>query len=134
VALLGTLRQDGSPRISPIEPHLHAGELLIGAMTWSQKVADLRRDPRYVLHSPVTGPDTGEAEFKLYGSAVQSDHASRRSVADAWWSRYPADAALVFELRLDAAVYVTWDTSAQLMVVDRWSIRRGYARHQRRYP
>jgi hypothetical protein len=134
VAMLGTVRQDGSPRISPIEPHLSAGKLLIGAMTWSEKAADLRRDPRYALHSPVTGPDTGEAEFKLFGSAVQSDDASQRSVAGAWWSKYPTDAAVVFELRLDAAVYVTWDTSAQLMIVDRWSIRRGYARHQRRYP
>ncbi len=134
VAMLGTVRQNGSPRISPIEPYLHAGELLIGAMVWSQKASDLRRDPRYVLHSPVTGPDTGEAEFKLYGLAVESDDWSRRSVADAWWSGYPADAAVVFELRLDEAVYVTWDTSAQLMMVERWSIRRGYARHQRSYP
>jgi hypothetical protein len=134
IALLGTLRQDGSPRISPVEPHVHGGDLLIGAMTWSQKAADLRRDPRYVLHSPVTGPDTGEAEFKLYGWAIQSDDASHRSVAGAWWSGYPADAALVFALRPDAAVYVTWDTSAQLMTVDRWSIQRGCAQYQRRYP
>jgi hypothetical protein len=134
VAMLGTVRSDGSPRISPIEPHLHAGELLIAAMAWSQKAADLRRDPRYVLHSPVTGPDTGEAEFKLSGSAVQSDQASNRSVAGAWWSGYPAEAALIFELRLDSAVYVTWDTSAQLMTVEQWSIRRGYTQHQRNYP
>jgi hypothetical protein len=134
VAMLGTVRQDGSPRISPIEPHVHAGELLIAAMAWSQKAADLRRDPRYVLHSPVTGPDTGEAEFKLYGSAVQSDLGSHRLVAGAWWSGHPADAALIFELHLDAAVYVSWDFSAQLMVVDRWSIRRGHAQYQRSYP
>lgn len=134
VALLATLRRDGSPRISPIEPKPHAGELLIGAMPWSQKAADLRRDPRYVLHNPVTAADTGEPEFKLYGSAVESDDASRHSVAGAWWSGYPPGAALVFELRLDAAVYVTWDISAQLMTVDRWSARRGYNRYQRHYP
>jgi hypothetical protein len=134
VALLGTVRQDGSPRINPIEPHLHAGELLIGAMTWSQKAADLRRDPRYMLHSRVTGPDTGEPEFKLSGSAVESDEASHRSVAGAWWPGFPAEAAFVFELRIDAAVYLTWDTGAQLMMVERWSIRRGYARYQRSYP
>jgi hypothetical protein len=134
VAMLGTVRADGSPRISPIEPHVHAGELLIGAMVWSRKAADLRRNPRYVLHSLVTGPDTGEAEFKLYGSAVESNDALHRSVARAWWSGYPAEAALVFKLLVDAAVSVTWDTSAQLMMVDRWSIRRGYARYQRNYP
>jgi hypothetical protein len=134
VAMLGTVRQDGSPRISPIEPHLHTGELLIAAMVWSQKAADLKRDPRYVLHSPVTGSETGEAEFKLSGSAIQSDCASNRSVAGAWWSGYPAEAAVIFQLRLDATVYVTWDTSAQLMTVERWSIRHGYTKHQRGYP
>lgn len=134
VALLGTVRQDGSPRINPVEPRLCADELLIGAMPWSQKAADLRRDPRYVLHSPVTGPDTGEAEFKLYGSAVQTDRAAHHSVAGAWWSGYPADAALIFQLRIEAAVCVTWNTSRHLMMVDRWSTQRGHARYQRSYP
>jgi pimeloyl-ACP methyl ester carboxylesterase len=59
VALLGTLRADASPRISPIEPYFVEGQLLVGAMTWSRKAADLLRDPRYVLHSAVTGPDSG---------------------------------------------------------------------------
>src|SRR5262245_66489877 len=72
VALLGTLRRDGSPRISPIEPYIVEGQLLIGAMAWSAKVGDLRRDPRYVLHSVVTGPDSGEGELKLYGPAVEA--------------------------------------------------------------
>jgi hypothetical protein len=56
VALLGTLRRDSSPRIGPIEPYIVEGQLLIGAMAWSKKTDDLR----YVLHSPVTGPDSGE--------------------------------------------------------------------------
>ena len=43
VALLGTLRSDGSPRISPIEPHLSSGHLLFGAMAWSLKVRDLAK-------------------------------------------------------------------------------------------
>jgi Pyridoxamine 5'-phosphate oxidase len=72
MALLGTLRRDGSPRISPIEPYLADGQLLIGAMSWSAKASDLQRDPRYVLHSVVTGPDSGEGELKLYGSAVEA--------------------------------------------------------------
>ena len=55
--MLGTVRPDGSPRISPVEPYLVGGQLLIGAMAWSRKSADLHRDPRYVLHSVVTGPD-----------------------------------------------------------------------------
>ncbi len=60
VALLGTLRPDGSPRISPVEPYFAGGRLLVGAMTWTRKAADLLRDSRYVLHSAVTGPESGE--------------------------------------------------------------------------
>src|SRR5215831_2055070 len=56
VAMLGTVRPDGSPRISPVEPYLVGGQLLIGAMAWSIRAACLHREPRYVLHSVVTGP------------------------------------------------------------------------------
>jgi Pyridoxamine 5'-phosphate oxidase len=84
VALLGTVRPDGSPRISPIEPHLVRGQLLVGAMTWSKKAADLLRDPRYVLHSAVTGPDSGEGELKLHGSAVPASRGLRAAAAQAW--------------------------------------------------
>src|SRR5262249_57035990 len=67
LVMLGTLRRDGSPRISPVEPCITGGRLLVGAMTWSGKAADLRRDPRDVLHSVVSGPDSREGELKLYG-------------------------------------------------------------------
>ena len=92
VALLGTLRRDGSPRISPIEPCITQGQLLIGAMAWSAKASDLRRDPRYVLHSAVTGPDTAEGELKLYGPAAQASQDLRAAAATAWWQAWaPGD-------------------------------------------
>jgi hypothetical protein len=65
LALLGTLRKDGSPRISPVEPYLTQGHLLFGAMSWSLKRRDLLRDPRCVLHSAISDPDSGEGELKL---------------------------------------------------------------------
>jgi predicted pyridoxine 5'-phosphate oxidase superfamily flavin-nucleotide-binding protein len=61
VAMLGTVRRDGSPRISPIEPHIANGHLLAGAMTWSKKAHDLLRDPRYMLQSAVTAPTAARA-------------------------------------------------------------------------
>ena len=57
VALLGTLRPDGSPRISPVEPYFTGGQLISGLMTWPGKARDLRRDPRCVLHSTISRPD-----------------------------------------------------------------------------
>jgi hypothetical protein len=133
VALLGTLRGDASPRISPVEPAIAQGQLLIGAMAWSGKAADLRRDPRYVLHSAVTDPDSGEGELKLSGAAVQASH-HHRGVAEAWWSAWPPDKAVVFCLGIEQAVFVEWDTGHGLMTVHRWSPRGGYTQARRQYP
>jgi hypothetical protein len=133
VALLGTLRRDASPRISPVEPCVVEGQLLIGAMVWSGKAADLRRDSRYVLHSAVTDPDSGEGEFKLSGSAVEASH-DHRGVAEAWWSAWPPEKAVVFCLGVEHAVFVEWDTGHGLMTVHRWFPRGGYTQTRRRYP
>jgi Pyridoxamine 5'-phosphate oxidase len=135
VALLGTLRMDGSPRISPVEPHVAAGHLLIGVMPWSGKARDLTHDPRCVLHSAVTGPDTGESELKLYGRAVATDDPTLlAAVVDAWWSGRPGQAARIYSLAIEQAVLVQWDTARGLMTLRRWSQERGATTRQRAYP
>jgi hypothetical protein len=134
LALLGTLRRDGSPRISPVEPVIAGGQLLIGAMAWSAKAGDLRRDPRYVLHSVVTGPDSGEAELKLYGPAVQAAQDLRDAAAHAWWLAWPPDKAAVFTLHIAQAVLVDWDIQRGLMTVHRWSPQSGHSTASRPYP
>jgi hypothetical protein len=134
LALLGTLRRDGSPRISPVEPCIAEGQLLIGAMAWSAKAGDLRRDPRYVLHSAVTGPDSGEGELKLYGSAVEAGRDLRNAAADAWWRAWAPEKAVVFTLRIGQAAFVDWDIKRGLMTVHRWSRASGYAVASHRYP
>ena len=60
LALLGTVRSDGSPRISPVEAHIAEGELLFATMRRSAKLRDLEHDPRCMLHSVVASPDSGE--------------------------------------------------------------------------
>jgi hypothetical protein len=113
VAMLGTLHPDGSPRIRPVEPHLVRGQLAVGAMTWSTKAADLLRDPRYVLHSIVTGPDSGQGELKLHGSAVRAGKGSRDAATLAWWHGRPPQQADVFALRIATAVFVEWGPRAR---------------------
>ena len=134
LALLGTLRRDGSPRISPVEPYLAGGQLLIGAMAWSAKASDLQRDPRYALHSVVTGPDSGEGELKLYGSAAEAAPDLRAAAAHAWWLAWPADKAAVFTLHIGQAVFLDWDIQHGHMTVHRWSPRSGYSMAGRPYP
>jgi hypothetical protein len=134
VAMLGTLRRDGSPRISPVEPCLVRGRLLVGAMTWSGKAHDLRRDPRYTLHTVVTGPDTGEGELKLHGCAVPAGDDLRAAASGAWWAAGAPDQAAVFSLRIGQALFVAWDLGRGVMSVHRWTPRAGYSRASRGYP
>src|SRR5712692_4540654 len=103
-------------------------------MRWSAKAADLRRDPRHVLHSTMTGPDSGEGELKLHGCAVAAGPGIRADVADAWWSAQPLDTAIVFVLRVGQALFVAWDLERGVMTVHRWSPRGGCSQTTRTYP
>ena len=69
--LVGTLRRDGWPRISPVEPFIVDGNLYLGMMWRSRKALDLLRDPRCVVHSTVVDRKGSEGEFKVYGRAVE---------------------------------------------------------------
>ncbi len=79
VVLVGTIRKDGSPRISPVEPLLAGGELYLGMMPESLKAQDLLRDGRCTVHNVISDKNAPEGEFKVNGVArnVQDD-AERR--------------------------------------------------------
>src|SRR6478735_6443486 len=64
LALLGTTRADGSPRVSPIEVTLHDGHLFVGMMPGSRKALDVGRDPRVCLLTPVADKDDLSGEGK----------------------------------------------------------------------
>jgi hypothetical protein len=78
LCLVGTLRRDGSPRISPCEVDFVSGELMLGMMWRSRKALDLLRDPRCVLHSCVSDREGTEGDFKLYGRALDVREPERR--------------------------------------------------------
>ena len=79
LCLLGTLRRNGFPRISPVEPDFVDGRLMLGMMWRSPKALDLLRDPRGVVHSVVSRRDGDEGDFKLYGRALQIDDPAVRA-------------------------------------------------------
>jgi Pyridoxamine 5'-phosphate oxidase len=66
---MATLRRDGSPRISGTEVEFTDGDLWIGSMWEAVKALDLRRDPRFALHSasgtmpPGPGGQPGDAKL-----------------------------------------------------------------------
>jgi hypothetical protein len=70
VVLVGTLRADGSPRISPNEPDFAVGRLFVSMMWRSKKALDLLRDPRVVVHSAPSDRMNHGGDVKLYGRVV----------------------------------------------------------------
>ena len=134
VALLATLRADGSPRISPIGPSLAGGQLLFGAMH-SSKVADLRRDARCAVHSSVSDINGSEGEFQLLGRAVEVTDAELRAAdPEAWWLAHPSDASFVYSLDIESASLVTWNLESSELEITRWSVRHGVSVSRRTYP
>jgi Pyridoxamine 5'-phosphate oxidase len=134
VALLGTLRPDGSPRISPAGPYFADGQLISGLMTWSGKARDLRRDPRCVLHSTISRPDAGQPELKLYGLTAAAGDLLRNACHQAWWIGQPRAAADIFLLDVTQAVLIEWDLQRGQMTSTHWSPGRGLRQQARNYP
>jgi hypothetical protein len=133
VALLGTLRDDGSPRISPVEPYLIGGELVVGVMP-SPKLDDLRRDPRCALHSSVNDSNGSEGEFKIHGRAVATNDPVLVDADGSWWQgREPARVG-VFTIDIEEAVLVTWSADQGEMSTAWWSPSAGLAASTRTYP
>ena len=95
VLLVATIRRDGTPRLSPVEPLLLDGDLWLSMMWQSTKARDLRRDPRVLVHSVITSREGTEGEFKVRGTArAEDDPAVQRRYAGAVaasldWARCP---------------------------------------------
>ncbi len=80
VALVGTIRKDGSPRISPVEPDIVNGRLYFGMIWQSYKALDLLRDPRCTVHGLIRNRMGEGGEFKLHGQALEITAAEERAI------------------------------------------------------
>jgi len=134
VAMLGTIRADGSPRISAIEPYLESGELLLGVIRGSAKARDLIRDPRCTLHSVVDDPDSGEPELTLRGRFTEVDPAARQADPDGWWRSFEEAAPLVGTIELEAAAVLRFDLERGELSVTSWTPAGGVTERRKPYP
>ncbi|PYV37798.1 MAG: pyridoxamine 5'-phosphate oxidase [Acidobacteria bacterium] len=135
VVLVATVRKDGSPRISPVEPYLVLGHLLLGMMWRSRKALDLLREPRCAVHSAVCDPNGSDGEFKLYGRALAiEDRRILEGNYQAWWKSQPPGTYHVFTVEIDSAAFISWDTEKDKMTVKRWSATLGLTEATRHYP
>jgi Pyridoxamine 5'-phosphate oxidase len=121
---IATLRADGSPRISGIESVFADGELVFGSMKDARKGADLRRDPRFALHSATVDPVEGAeaqwpGEAKVSGLAIAAGPAGEAEDGDS----FRADIAEVVHTHLNE--------KATMLVVEWWTPTRGLQRTER---
>jgi hypothetical protein len=79
VLLVVTIRLDGTPRLSPVEPFVLDGDLWLSMMWQSRKAMDLIRDDRLLVHSVIADRDGGQGEVKLRGRALAVDDLAIRA-------------------------------------------------------
>jgi hypothetical protein len=121
---IATVRADGSPRISGIEAVFEDGDLVFGSMPNARKGADLRRDPRFALHSATVDPIEGAAaqwpgEAKISGRAIAAGPITAGPDGD----RFHADIAEVVHTHLNQ--------EATMLVIEWWTPTRGLRRIER---
>lgn len=128
--VLGTLRADGAPRLSGIDPFFVAGELHLGSMPNARKAHDLRRDPRLSLHAVPWesrrlregAEDPGDADAKLTGRAVELPEEEAIATFTAHFAERGIDAppeGHLFRIELETVVLVS--VADDQLVIDRWS-------------
>ncbi len=126
LAILGTLRRDGWPRISPCEVYFVGDEMLLGMMQESAKVVDLRRNSRITVVNGQENRIPKLGDVKLYGRAREVlDHDLRERFADAQEaliSWRPPDASHVFAVDIDHASYISFGDRPRLL---RWTSELG---------
>lgn len=132
--LAGTIRRDGTPRISPVEAHAVGRHLMLVMLPGTQKARDLARDSRLVLQSPVSdAADPGE-ELKLPGRVTEvDDDVQREATADAierssGWR--PAPTWRFFSVVVDRAAHLAWTDDE--MHLTRWDPVNGVRGPERR--
>jgi Pyridoxamine 5'-phosphate oxidase len=115
---LATLRRDGSPRISGSELEVEGGEMWLGSMWRAVKALDLKRDPRFALHSGSPDPDAGWiGDAKIAGLAVEVTERGATSHR--------------FRLDITELVVVTLGDPADHLVIESWHEGRGLKRIRR---
>ncbi len=78
LCMLATIRSDGFPRISPMEPRIFEGQLWLPGMPGTTKFADLLRNPRFCLHTATVDTHLADGDAKLWGLAQDCTDFARR--------------------------------------------------------
>ena len=136
LALLATLRKDGAPRISGIEPSFFDGQVLLGMMDGSVKARDLQRDPRLALHNATVDKELKAGDVRISGRAVEIvDDAAKRSFLAAFREANgygPPDDDPMHLFKVDITDVVLIQPGGDHLVIQSWSPTQGLRRVERK--
>jgi hypothetical protein len=127
---LATLRRDGSPRISGTEIEFAEGELWLGSMWHSLKALDLRRDPRFGLHSGSADPPGWAGDAKLAGRVEEITDPERIAAING--PKAPPGPSHLFRADIDELSVVHLGEPPDHLVIEAWHAGRGVSRSERR--
>jgi hypothetical protein len=135
LALIATLRADGSPRISGVEPTFLDGDLWLGMMDASWKARDLQRDPRFSMHNATEDKEVKEGDVKISGRAgevVDADAKREFMRKFGELNGYgPPDDSPYHLFRLDVTEVVTIRPNGDHLLIETWHEGRGTNRIER---
>ena len=135
VVLVATVRRDGTPRLSPVEPLILDGDLWLSMMWHSAEALDLLRDPRILVHNIIASRSGTDGEFKIRGTAraegdpdVQASYAAAVA-ASLGWTPEPGRFHL-FAVAIGQVTFIRYDDATGNQHVVQWPpahefIRRG---------
>jgi hypothetical protein len=127
LALLATVRRDGAPRVSGIEPFFGFGHVWLGMMPGSRKARDLQRDGRFAMHAATADKNMTDGDAKVAGVAVEiTDTDQRAAYARAFAEETgydPSDAGDYHLFRLDVTEVTFLSTTPErdAMLIEHWS-------------
>jgi Pyridoxamine 5'-phosphate oxidase len=126
---LATIRRDGAPRISGTETAFRDGDLWIGSMWQARKAHDLRRDPRFALHSGSDEPSDWKGDAKLAGVVEEITDPDR--VQEVNGDSAPPGPSHLFRLDLREVSKVGLNDERNRIVIDVWTPEGGVRRIER---
>lgn len=127
---LATLRRDGSPRVSGTEVVFAEGELWLGSVWHSMKALDLRRDPRFALHSGSADPPEWTGDAKIAGRVEEVTDPERKAAVIG--GHAPPGPSHLFRADIAELVVVRLGDPPDHLVVESWHAGRGATRRERR--
>jgi hypothetical protein len=118
---IATIRAGGSPRISGIETFFADDELWFGSMPRARKAIDLRRDPRFALHSGSLDPPDWDGDAKITGRAEEVTDPDRRlTIFRSRGSDPPSSESHLFRADIHEAVLIGLNDARTRLVIELW--------------